>query len=618
MDSQLFPFKTVREGQQEFMSDAYSTLKKGGNLLAHAPTGIGKTAAALTPALECALREGRTVFFLTPKHTQHTIVVETARSIVRKHGVKVVLVDIVGKQWTCLHSVRQLESREFNEFCKAKKREESCVYYNNVRRQKLSKRASAVVSEMKKEPLHNERVMELCSEHELCPYEVCIEAGKDANIIICDYFHLFSPPIRKAFLSKLRKTIEGSIIIVDEAHNLPERVRTLLSVNLSGYALGKAAGEAKNMGFLNLAEDFNDVGRILGELGVGLRRGDERFVECNEFTTMVEANTSLRYDELVSAAEELGDEVLSIPNRYRSYAKSVANFLKNWPEGGLGYARILRKEKYMKLSYMCLDPSISCREVFDKAFSTILMSGTLVPLKMYSSVLGLETARTEMREYPSPFPNENRLTLVVPQVTTKYSSRSDHMYRRYAELIRRIVEKTPGNAAVFYPAYQLMESVLNEMRKMSLGKRMLTEKQDMSKSQKRQLHKRLLEEKTAVLMGVQAGSLSEGVDYPDNTLDTVIIVGLPLEKPDLETNALIEYYDFKFDRGWDYGYIYPAMNRALQAAGRCIRSETDKGAIVFMDERFMWRNYSKCFPADLKLVVTEKPEEYLGRFFLKN
>jgi len=125
----------------------------------------------------------------------------------------------------------------------------------------------------------------------------------------------------------------------------------------------------------------------------------------------------------------------------------------------------------------------------------------------------------------------------------------------------------------------------------------------------------LTNEKGGILAGVQAGSFSEGVDYANNLLDAVIIVGLPLEIPNLEVKSLIEYYDFKFERGWDYGYIYPAMNRALQAAGRCIRSETDRGAIILMDERFRWQNYAKCFPKDFSAIVTELPEKYVAGFF---
>ena len=116
------------------------------------------------------------------------------------------------------------------------------------------------------------------------------------------------------------------------------------------------------------------------------------------------------------------------------------------------------------------------------------------------------------------------------------------------------------------------------------------------------------------MLGVQAGSFSEGVDLPGNYLNAVIIVGIPLEKPELETKALIEYYDKKFNAGWNYGYIYPAMQRCMQAAGRVIRSENDRGVAIFMDERFLWGNYRKFF-ADIDFVITDKPEKLISSFF---
>ncbi|MBU4406136.1 MAG: hypothetical protein KKB24_00955, partial [Candidatus Altiarchaeota archaeon] len=163
---------------------------------------------------------------------------------------------------------------------------------------------------------------------------------------------------------------------------------------------------------------------------------------------------------------------------------------------------------------------------------------------------------------------------------------------------------------------QVMDSVGGNMK--GIKKSILTERREMKKDDRIQLCNRLVNLSAnggGILLGVQAGSLSEGVDYANNLLDAVIVVGLPLETPTLEIKSLIEYYDFKFERGWDYGYIYPAMNRALQAAGRCIRSETDRGAIVLMDERFKWQNYRKCFPKDFEFVTTEIPTKYLRRFF---
>jgi len=611
----LFPFKAVRDGQREFMQDVENSVSHGKHLMAHAPTGIGKTAAVIASALEFSLKNNKTIFFLTPKHTQHTIVIDTLKKIHGKFKANFTVVDIIGKQWTCPHKVTNLDSKEFNEFCRAIKREERCKYYSNVRRGKLSEKAKEAIARIKKEPLHAEKIAEICSEKNLCPYEICTEIGKEASVMVCDYFHIFSPKVRKAFLAKLNKDLENSILIIDEAHNLPGRVRKLLSSNLTEFSLNRAVKEANYLGYETVADDFRDIAGILKNLGRGMVKGDERKVKEEEFTDALTEKIEMRYQDFVETVNDLGEEVLNIPNRHRSYSKTIARFLENWAKEGLGYARILRRGKDTVLSRTCLDPSLSSMKVFDRSYSSVFMSGTLIPVSMYGDVLGLKAERTDLREYESPFPRENRLLLMVPGVTTKFSERSDYMYQRYARIISEITEEIPGNLAVFFPSYQVMNSVGENMKTKKL---ILTERQGMKKDERIQLCNRLInlaDNGGGILLGVQAGSLSEGVDYANNLLDAVIVVGLPLETPTLEVKSLIEYYDFKFERGWDYGYIYPAMNRALQAAGRCIRSETDKGVIVLMDERFSWKNYRKCFPRDFEFITTEIPSKYVRRFF---
>lgn len=616
--SRLFPFSAIRGGQKDFLRDVEDTVKSKKILLAHAPTGIGKTVAAITPTLEYALENHKTILFLTPKHTQHTIVIDTLRSINKKYEVNISAVDIIGKRWMCQHHVDDLDSREFNEFCRSKKEDETCVYYNNVRKGKLTDNANAVVAEVRKNLMHNEEIVKKCSERKLCPYEVCIEAGKKANVIICDYFHVFSPKIREAFLGKLEKELEDCILIVDEAHNLPERIRKLLSLNLSDFTLKMAAKEASILRQKNIEEDLEDTARILKKFARGMKEGQERFVEKEELVNAIREKLKLSYEDFTASLDMLGDEVLKIPGRYRSYARSVFNFLESWVGLDIGYARILKRDRNMVLSYKCLDPAVSCKNVFDSAHSAVLMSGTLLPLNMYTKIFGFDEKRVKESVYQSPFPAENKLGLIITGLTTRYTKRSNIMYKKYAEIISKISDNISGNLAVFHPAYHIMDAIAVEMVKCPLKKPLLIERKEMTKGQKKELYMRLVRMKEnggGILMGVQAGSLSEGVDYPDNMLSAVVIVGLPLEKPALETQALIDYYDFKFQRGWDYGYIYPAMNRALQAAGRCIRSETDKGAIILMDDRFRWANYRKCLPNDFEFTITETPEKHLEKFF---
>jgi DNA excision repair protein ERCC-2 len=622
----LFPFSRVRDEQREMIEDVKKVVNDGGALLAQAPTGIGKTAATLPVALAYALENGKTVFFLTPKHSQHHIVVETLKKIKDRYGKKIVSVDMIGKQWTCLYEgARDLTSTEFSQFCQAHKRNETCRFLNQVLKaggNDLTEEAKAVVEEIKKKsPLHSEEVLDICKKGGLCPYEVCVEVGRSADVVICDYYHIFHPSVRKAFLGRMGRNLEDIILIVDESHNLPERVRRLMSSVLSEFTFSNAVKEAKALRNETMQGDLEALLDVLLFFGKNMKQ-EEMFIKKGEFADEVERGLNMKIPPFIDDLEGFGETVLEQPNRYRSYCLSVANFLNEWVDEGKvesAYARILntyRSEtgRRYQLSIRCLDPALYTGEVFNQAHASVLMSGTLLPLEMYETILGIQGAT--VRQYNNPFPPENRLLLLTHGVTTKYTQRNAHMWAKIARSLSRVVDLVPGNVAVFFPSYEILNTVLRQTR--IGGKEALVEKQEMKKRERLELYKRLVklaDGKGGVLFAVQAGSFSEGMDFPGRVLDCAVVVGLPLEKPTLETEALIGYYDFKFGRGWDYGYTFPAMNRALQAAGRCIRSETDRGAIVLMDDRFNWKNYKRAFPKDMNFIITEKPEMYVEKFF---
>lgn len=622
----LFPFSRIRDEQKRLLEDVASALEDEATLLAHAPTGIGKTAASLPPALAYALENGKTVFFLTPKHSQHHLAVETLKKARERHGKRVVTVDIIGKQWTCLYEgARELPHKDFTHFCRSHVRNETCRFCNSIRApgtNGMSANAKRAVNQIKRNsPLHAEEVLEICREHQLCAYELSSIVARSANVIIGDYYHIFHPHVRQAFLSKIGKSMEDAILIVDEAHNLPGRIRSLMSSSLSEFTVNNALKEARALREENLEEDLKSVLHILKALGKSMRGKKEMFVGKEELIERLEDSISMSTASFVEGLDGFGETVLELPNRYRSYCVSIANFLSDWTEkrDESAYARIFNT--YMsntgrryQLSTKCLDPALYSEDVFSAAHASVLMSGTLLPLEMYQTVLGVHDPVLE--QYSNPFPQENRLVLLTHGITTKFTHRSEHMWRKIASALDRIVAQVPGNVAVFFPSYSILGTISRLVG--FQDKELLLESQDMSKRQRLELYRRLAhvsEDGGGVLFAVQAGSFSEGMDFPGRMLDCAVVVGLPLERPTLETDALIRYYDFKFSRGWDYGYIYPAMNRALQAAGRCIRSETDRGAIVLMDDRFKWRNYRKCFPRDMKSIVTEKPEMYLEKFF---
>jgi DNA excision repair protein ERCC-2 len=249
------------------------------------------------------------------------------------------------------------------------------------------------------------------------------------------------------------------------------------------------------------------------------------------------------------------------------------------------------------------------------------MSGTLCPAEMYADVLGATPDRLKgkellLREYRSPFPEENRRIVVTPELTTKYTERGEAMYRKLAVKISEVARAVEGGMAVFFPSYELLNVIAAYLPPDVRGRAMV-ERREMGKEEKNQLYQRLRQSAQGILLAVQGGSLSEGMDYEANILKAIIVVGLPLSPPTLEVKTIEEYYTQRYGakKGRLYGYLYPAITKVLQAAGRGIRSEQDRCIIVLMDYRFAQTPYKTCLPSDFTVTVTDKAEVLCEQFF---
>jgi len=592
MDETLFPHKEKREIQDKFLQDVVRHLNNDNNFLAHAPTGLGKT-TVLGPALFYALRKKKTIFFLTPMHTQHKIAVETLKMIKEKHNMDILVVDFIGKKWN----------------------------YNKIKRKgKLTFEAQTTLKKLKTlNPLDVEKACKVCGDSKLCPYEMSCILAQKADVIICDYFHILSPGIRDHFLKKMNKDLSQTVLIFDEAHNLPSKTRDLLTVTLSTFTVNASMKECKKMGYEDTSKKIKKIKDILESLVKKKTtiEKNEALILKEEFKKEIEKISG--YKTLKLNLNQIGDQALE--QKKKSYTKSIANFMEAWLGQDEGFARIIRKafdkkgKAYISLSYRCLDPSMVLKPIAEEA-QIITMSGTLTPTQMYKDLFGF---KTETEEYTDPFPKQNRLNIIVPKTTTKFSQRDPEMWQKIAIVTSKIVNSIPGNSVVFFPSYYVRDMV-NEHFQSMCEKTTFIEHSKMSKEERDSMleNYKNYKDQGAVLLGVSSGSYGEGIDLPGDFLKAVIIVGLPLAKPDLETKQLIEYYDARFGKGWDYGYVFPALLKTIQNAGRCIRSKDDKGVIVFLDERYVWQNYSKCFPKDWHIKTTRMPINLIETFFEKS
>ncbi len=601
-----FRHEKPRPFQKQFIADIYSALTKQQNFMAHAPTGSGKTDAALSAALSFALETKGDIFFLTPKISQHKIAIEVATELSSKHELPLRAVDIIGRKHACINKeIAKLEGEGFYHLCELKRKKGECAFYNNILgkglygKEETENELNEVIREYGYGKMYGE-IIEKGREKNFCPYELMLRIGAASNIIIGDYYHLLIPAIRETILSKTRKRVDTSIVIVDEAHNLANRVREYLSSTINTFLLRGVEKELRLAGFKppNIEEEFNRwASETLGEK-------EEQSIKKEDFYEFL----SIFEPDLFSSLEEVGTAFAAADGK-RSASLKLVYFIDSWDDS-FESVRILKMDRSsFSLSKRMLDPSV-LTSILNETHSSILMSGTLLPLEMHRDVLGLDKGRTIMKAYPSPFSKDSILNLICTGVTTRYPERTEENYAKIAERINSITAVTPGGVAVFFPSYNVMDGVIPLIK----GERTYVQTPNMKPKEVRRLLNDFTEN-GGMLCGVQGGSLAEGIDYCRGELKTIVIVGVALDEMNLETEALIEYYEKKFGKGWEYGYLYPGAIKALQAAGRGRRKETDRVAVVYMDERFKWKKYNWIFDRKETVLVTSQPERYVREFW---
>ncbi len=597
--AKYFPYSSVRPYQDEFITTVYNAVRERRSVLIEGSNGLGKTISALSACIPVAMEKDLKILYVARTHRQHDRVIEELKAIHRKQPV--VGVSIRGRNEMCLNAFATggaFDSKSMMEVCELLKAKGRCPYYLNVikRSPDYIELARAVAVR----PYLASDILSICMKREICPYELVKSAVSEARVIALSYLYVFEPNIRMAFMKNMEAELSKIILIVDEAHNLPETAIDISSSSLSSFAVKQAELEANKFGNKEVEKFALFFKDYIEKLTEGVSR--EKVISPTEVIEDIEKsgidNPKEFFEGMCEAGNAIKKRLLAEGKNPRSYLHSMGDFLLRWVETSDDdsfinvascYLNRDRNNRTAKLEIVALDPAKITEPVFSSTYANVIMSGTLQPLEAYEKITRLPFGTVEC-VVPSPFPKEHVFSAVCLGIATSMEKRTPAMYRAIIERINEVAENTPTNTGVFAASFEVLNGILTEGLEDALGKPLFHEKREMTSEQNEKMvsnFKACGGKGGAVFLGVQGGRTSEGVDFPGNQMNSVAVVGVPYAEPTPRVKAQIEYYDKRFPGlGREYGYILPAMKKASQAAGRPIRTLEDRGAIVFLDYRF--------------------------------
>lgn len=562
-----FPFPEPRRGQIELMQKVESELGKKSRLLLQAPTGLGKTAGILFPVLKEALKRGQKVIYVTPKNSQHLVGEDAVRRL-QATGTKVKGLTINAKAKMCFKA-EVICNPEYCEFAKD--------YYTKVTKNALPEKLA------KKKALTAKTFEKMGREYEVCPFELQLEAIPKADVVICDYNYVFSPynSLGRLTHNGFDKKTQPNLVI-DEAHNLPARANDYFSAKIS----------VKDFEEIRPTHGHEPVVQETIELirNCGFKEGPVE-LDRDAFRMQDAKLQELMLRHLESPAEiRPRDPLIRLANDFSNFTRALDS------QGEQFFFTFNPALDGGTVKVTCCDAGVWLNEGYNAFANVVAFSATLKPFAYYLQLLGFNPEEAITGEFTSPFPRDHRKLLIIPQVSTKYSDRQSN-YGKITEGIERIVSVKPGNYFVFFPSFDFLYKIAERLKLPDVE--ILLQTREMKKSQIQEYLDKLRQADHPVLvLAVQGGVFSEGVDYPGNMLIGAIVVGPGLPGFDFERELLRNYYEKKYGNGFDYAYTYPAMAKVVQSAGRVIRSHDDLGLIVLMDRRFTHSSYLKAMPAD--------------------
>lgn len=633
----LFPYPP-RPGQRQIVATLQDALRAGGHAVVESGTGTGKTVCALSAALSVARESGRRVLYLTRTNSQARQVMVEYRAIRKAEGGRGIAVALQGRTHLCPlrkqdPDVAEADADELALMCKDRMRAAEDEAQGEAPRHPpcpfhargLADGSDALMAWAREEAPDAERLVDEVVGAGQCPHVLTRRLLPEAELVVAPYVYFFHPRLRGPFLRWLNAAPADLFVVVDEAHNLPDHARDLATPRLGRRTLDLARSEVRSYGDptvlpgLPLSGLLQALEDVLAELReTYLPEGaEDALLPPEEFDVLllsaVRASSPTLARALVTM-EEYAEAVRAARRRAgktpRSYVGSVSAFLAAYRALDDGtHAPLVEREADgdVRLVAYALDATL-VTEVLAEVGGSVHLSGTLHPLDEYRATVGLDEEKTVLARFPSPFPAENRLVVVDEDLTTRHEDvrRDPETWDDYGRRLRAIRAATRRNVAIFLPSYEVLHRLAPHVR----GEGAYVETRGAGQADLMEQVRRFKATRGATLVSVMGGRISEGLDFPDEELEVVVLVGLPYAKPSARLEALVRFYDRRFGRGWEWAVKAPMVRKVLQAAGRLIRTPTDRGVVVLLDRRAL--TMSDAFPG---LRATNDPAEDVARFF---
>jgi Rad3-related DNA helicase len=578
-----FDLSENRPQQQKMMKTVETCLKEKKHLMVSAPTGTGKTAAVLYPAIQYAYANNKKIFFVTSKTTQQRIVRETIQPLTEQ-GLDLKALFLRAAEKMCPNNIY---------FC----HEAYCPYAQEYDDRLLE---SNILADLMNNPiLTPELIYQASVEKKLCPFEVSMDLCAYADIIVGDYNYVFDPAV---YLRRLfaKKDFSDWILVVDETHNLYERGISYLSPQIKRKAVLNLIKQHKNKKakvFQDLTKSLNEIDGLFESLNL---EGEMHYSNRQYFQADLNVKAWDDAHALFESAfikyliHKIKKRMLIIEDPVEDIFYKMRRFVQVAHFQDRAFVPFYDAQEGGILKIQCCDPSNYLGQKIDGFHGVTAMSATLDPIKFYQTVLGFPEYRTEILQLGSPFPAEHRKIIIAPGISTRYKDRAKN-YPKIAEIIEKTIRHKKGNYLVFFPSFDFIQNVNLFLGKVRYEK--ILQRPGMNENERDEILKQLKQSQDPhLLLAVMGGIFSEGVDFAGDMAIGVIIVSPALPKIGFERELLKQYYDEKHNLGMEYAYIYPGINKVIQSVGRLIRSTTDKGIVVLIGERFADEQFNSILP----------------------